>query len=176
MGDLIHGSLGGSLAGPREPCIRWSPDTSMGMGNKRGNWCPIVKYRNTRQSSVQKWLNQLRCRLGCGLGWFKGTMHQMEVQIPPFEGAILGKGASILKYLVWAVQKWLNRLICCLGYVPGWAEGTLVPPGKYNWTICLRQWCGLMSNYFDHLLPRWPQSFSILYNGMPLPPENCCFP
>ena len=36
--------------------------------------------------------------------------------------------------------------------VPTW-EGILVaPPGKYDWTVCLRQRCGFMSNYFDHLL------------------------
>ena len=35
--------------------------------------------------------------------------------------------------------------------VPTW-EGTLVPPGEYDWTVGLWQWCNLMSNYFDHLL------------------------
>jgi len=35
--------------------------------------------------------------------------------------------------------------------VPTW-EGTLASPGEYNWTICLWRRCGLMSNYFDHLL------------------------
>jgi len=29
---------------------------------------------------------------------------------------------------------------------------TLTPPGEYNWTIHVRRRCGLMSNYFDHLL------------------------
>ena len=28
----------------------------------------------------------------------------------------------------------------------------LVPPGKYDWTIRVWRRCGLMSNYFDHLL------------------------
>jgi len=35
--------------------------------------------------------------------------------------------------------------------VPRW-EGTLAPPAEYDWTVHLRQRCGLMSNYFDHLL------------------------
>jgi len=29
---------------------------------------------------------------------------------------------------------------------------TLVPPEEYDWTVHVRRWCGLMSNYFDHLL------------------------
>jgi len=42
-------------------------------------------------------------------------------------------------------------------YSPGGAnvsswEGTLAPPGEYDWTIPLRRRCGLISNYFDHLL------------------------
>ena len=35
--------------------------------------------------------------------------------------------------------------------VPSW-EGTLTQPGEYDWTIRLQRRCGLMSNYFDHLL------------------------
>jgi len=35
--------------------------------------------------------------------------------------------------------------------VPSW-EGTLAPPGEYDWTVRLLRRCGLMSNYFDHLL------------------------
>jgi len=27
----------------------------------------------------------------------------------------------------------------------------LMPRGKYDWTIHMQRWCGLMSNYFDHL-------------------------
>jgi len=30
-------------------------------------------------------------------------------------------------------------------------QGTLAPPGKYDWVIHLLWWCCLMSNYFDHL-------------------------
>ena len=28
---------------------------------------------------------------------------------------------------------------------------TLAPPGKFDCTVCVRQQCGLMSSYFDHL-------------------------
>jgi len=77
-----------------------------------------------------------------------------------FEG---GKGHPIVKHkdtLPWSVQKWLNWSICCLDcglgcpkeaqvqlYSPGGAsvpscQGTLAPPGEYDWIVCLRQWCG----------------------------------
>ena len=47
------------LGGPGEPCIRWGPDPPMGMGKFLGeNGCPIVKYRNTMRSSVQRRLNR----------------------------------------------------------------------------------------------------------------------
>jgi len=35
---------------------------------------PIVKYRDTLWPSVQKQLNRLRCRLGCGIGWAVGIV------------------------------------------------------------------------------------------------------
>jgi len=47
----------------------------MGMGNfEGGKGRPIVKYKDTLWSSVQKWLNQLRSRLGSGLGQAQGIM------------------------------------------------------------------------------------------------------
>jgi len=46
------------------------PDPHMGSGNIEGRkGRSIVKYRDTLLSSVQKRLNQPRCRLDCGLGW-----------------------------------------------------------------------------------------------------------
>jgi len=32
-----------------------------------GKGHPIVKYRDTLRSSLQRWLNRSRCHLGCGL-------------------------------------------------------------------------------------------------------------
>ena len=46
----------------------------------RGNGRPIVKYRDTLHSSVQKRLNRSRCHLGCGLEWAKGMTCYMGVQ------------------------------------------------------------------------------------------------
>ena len=88
------------------------------------------------------------------------------------KGQFWGKGEPIVKYrdiLPWTVQKWLNRSVCRLvvdsagpkeaqvqSYSPGGAsvpshEGTLAPPGEYDWTVRLLGRCGLMSNYFDRL-------------------------
>jgi len=39
-----------------------------------GKGRPIVKYRDTLQSSVQKQLNRWRCCLGCELGWAQGII------------------------------------------------------------------------------------------------------
>ena len=42
-----------------------------------GNGRPILKYRDTLRSSVQKRLNRLRCHLGYGLRWSQGGMYYM---------------------------------------------------------------------------------------------------
>jgi len=45
------------------------PDGPMGSGHfERGTGRPIVKYRDTLQSSMQKWLNRSRFRLVEGSG------------------------------------------------------------------------------------------------------------
>ena len=53
--------------GHREPSIRWDPDPPLGRGSFGGKGRPVVKYRDTLRSSVQKRLNRSRCRLGCVL-------------------------------------------------------------------------------------------------------------
>ena len=53
----------------------------MGREILRGKGHPIVKYRDILWSSVQKWLNQSRCCLGCGLEWAQGIVLD-EAQIP----------------------------------------------------------------------------------------------
>jgi len=63
-----------TLLGPGNHVLDGGPDPPMGRGNFWGKGRPIVKYGNTLRSSVQKRLNQLRCRLGCGLGWADGIM------------------------------------------------------------------------------------------------------
>jgi len=41
----------------REPCIRWGSRSPMGRGNFEGEGLPIVKYRDSLWSFVQKRLN-----------------------------------------------------------------------------------------------------------------------
>jgi len=51
--------------GPRNHLLDEGPDPPIETGNFEGG---------TLQSSVQKRLNRLRCRLGCQLGWAQGIM------------------------------------------------------------------------------------------------------
>jgi len=114
-------------SGSREPCIRWESRSLHGKGQFwGGKGHPIVKYRNTL-SSVQKWLKRPRCRLGLGLGWAQGIIYYMGSKSPHGKGQFWGKGAPIVKYrdfLLWAVQKQLNRSISHLHCGLGWAEGS----------------------------------------------------
>jgi len=55
----------------------------------RENRQTIVKYRDTPRSSVQRWLNRSRCRLGCGLVWTEDIMCYMGGPDPPWKEAIL---------------------------------------------------------------------------------------
>jgi len=55
----------------------------------RGNRLTIVKYTDTLRSSVQRWRNQSRCHLGCGLAWAENITCYMGGPDPPWEGAIL---------------------------------------------------------------------------------------
>jgi len=51
------------------------PDSPMGRGNfMGGKGHPIVQYRDTLRSCVQKRLNRSRCSLHCGLGWAQGIV------------------------------------------------------------------------------------------------------
>ena len=83
------------------------------------------------------------------------------VQISQCEGAIFREtnvpGCARWRSAV-SCAKWLNRSRYCLGCGLRWAEwsmcyieGTLAPPGEYDLTIHVWQWCVISSNYFDHL-------------------------
>jgi len=50
------------------------------------------------------------------------------------------------RYVVWVVDLGGSKEACV------WWWCTLAPPGGYNWIVHVQRWCGLMSNYLDHLL------------------------
>jgi len=58
---------------------------------------------------------------------------------------------------IWVVDLGKPKEAHAQSYSPGgWRQcahmgGTLVPAGEYDWTVRLRQWCSLTSNYFEHL-------------------------
>jgi len=57
-----------------------------------------------------------------------------------------------------AVQKWLKRSRCRWDLNMGGPKEacvgcTLAQPGEYHWTVHVRRRCGMLSSYFDHLLP-----------------------
>ena len=63
----------------------------------------------------------------------------MEVHVPHEMGIFQGKGSPIVKYwdfLPWAVQKWLNLLICRLGCGLGWAEESTSSVVFARWCQC----------------------------------------
>jgi len=125
-------------AGPREPCIRFGPDHPMRRGNFEGERGPIVKYRDTLQSSVQKRLKRSRCHLGYGLGCAKESCNRWRSRSPHGKGQFWRKGAPIVKYLLWAVQKLLNWLICRFGCGLRWAEKRTSSTVFARWRQCAR--------------------------------------
>jgi len=58
-----------TLVGPWNHALNGGPDPSWEEAIVCRNGRPIMKYRDTLRSSVQKRLNKLRCRLDYGLGW-----------------------------------------------------------------------------------------------------------
>jgi len=61
------------------------------------------------------------------------------------------------QFALWVVSSGGPKEAQVQSYSPGGAslparEGTLAPRGEYDWTVRLMGQCGLMSNYFDHLL------------------------
>jgi len=143
--ELIEMSFGLSTrVHPRNHLLDAGPNPPMGRGNFEGGkgW-PIVKYSDTLQSSVQKWLNGSWCHLGYWLWLAQGIIALMGVQIPPWEWAIFGEKSPIVKhrdFLPWAVQKQLNRSICRLGCRLGWAEGSTSSFIFTRWRQCAQFW------------------------------------
>jgi len=110
--------------GHREPCIRWGPGTPIG----RGIFGNLGARRAHCTCKYRDFLLWAVCKIG-RTDWF-------AVWIVDSGGP---KEAQVQSYSPGGAN------------VPTW-EGTLAPPGGYDWTVRLRQQCGLMSNYFDHFL------------------------
>jgi len=77
MAELIELPFGlRTLVGLGNHVLDGSPDAPWEgpIFGGRGKGHPIVKYRDTLWSSVQKRLNRSRCRLGYGLQWAQGIV------------------------------------------------------------------------------------------------------
>jgi len=99
--------------GPGNHVLDGGPDPPHGKGQFWG-WKgrPMVKYRGTLLSSVQKRQNRSSCRLSCGLGWAQGIMCYLNgVQIPMGRDNF-GGGVLIVKY----------RHSCCHLCGNGWID------------------------------------------------------
>jgi len=137
-----------------------------------GNWQPVIKYRDTA-ATCAKMAEPIVRPFGL---WAQNAPrnHELDwVEILRWEGAIFGEGSPIVKYgdfLPWAVQKWLNRLIWCLGCGLGLAEGSTISIVFARWRQrahigghigamwrirfnCLRRRCDLMWSYVKLLWP-----------------------
>jgi len=107
-------------------------------------------------------------------------------EIPHKKGNFGGKGRPLLsivtfcgelcrsgwtdRFAAWVVDSGGPKEAQLQLYLPGGAnvptwEGTLAPPCKYDRTIRLWRWCGLMSNYFNHLLLLLPDFHSLLIDA-----------
>ena len=94
------------------------------------------------------------------LGGPKGTMYLMGSRSPHVNGQFWGQKEAIAWHpqtcltadmlKVTQQQPALVHCACRLGCTR-W-RCTSAPPGEFDWTVLLQRWCGLMSNYFDHLL------------------------
>jgi len=60
--------------GPGNHVLDGGPDPPWKWAILRGGEASHCKYRDILRSPVRKWLNQSRCRLGCGLEWTAGNV------------------------------------------------------------------------------------------------------
>jgi len=65
---------------------------------REGNRQTTVKCRDTPRSSVQRWLNQSRCHLRCGLAWAESIMCYMGGPDTRGKEQFWWTGAPIVKY------------------------------------------------------------------------------
>jgi len=61
-----------------------------------------------------------------------------------------------LPFGLWTLVGWKNHKFDHIREVTPMCtwEGSLAPPGNYDWTVHLRRRCCFMSNYSDHWFPQ----------------------
>ena len=100
---------------------------------------PIVKCKDTLRSSVQKRLNRLRCRLGCGLGWAQGIVLDASSQVLRNAAMATSFGTKIV---IWLCENDSNKAI---GY--GWGLSGRPTECRYYRYLAHRGHC-----YGNHFL------------------------
>jgi len=116
----------------------------------RGKGRPIVKYRDSAMNCAKNGWTTWGC-LRFGLGWTQAIVYMWWDNL---EGKRCQPMTCLAVDILKVTQQGASPVQCgCwLGCSRWGARCTLVPPGKYEWTICVQCWCSLMSGYFDHLL------------------------
>jgi len=125
--------------GPGNHVLDGCSNPPMGRGNfESAKGLPIVKYRDTLQSPVQKRLNWLICHLGCGLRWAKGSTSSI-VFSRWHKSALVGGHIGATCWI------WLNRLsaLAMRSYVNLlWPLVNISRPRKwYLFTLILSSCC-----------------------------------
>jgi len=118
----------------------------------------------SQSSALQKQLNQLTYHLECGLGWAQGTrgLRSPHVTAQFWQRKRAGlkddQTCQAVDILKGTQRTGMARCTVQDGVHTGatWRIW-------YDWTIHVQRQCGLMSNYFDHLLHFWHEHFWLQY-------------
>jgi len=168
--------------GPRNHVLHGGPDPQWEGAILRGKGASHCNVWGHYVVICAEQLNRLRCRMGCGLGWAIGIMGVLRCWGTLPWQPILGL-KLLLTGFVWTIAtrqlvmegSLSGRLTecrylpisCNYGMLPwqpffgflyvGW---TLALPDEYDGNVHVRRRCGLMSNYFDHLLYFRPREYA----------------
>jgi len=107
-------------------------------------WSVCQSVSLSRSWALQKRLSWSRYRLGCAVGWIKGTIIRWGTDSPTRRGNEGKSGCPFVKYrdsLPWVAQKRLNRSSSRFGFGLGWAQGSMyyagctLPDNGTTWRI-----------------------------------------
>jgi len=114
--------------GPNVPRITWGPDANIARGNF-----------DAPRSSVQRRLNRLRCRLGCGHAWAESITCYVGGPDPPWEVAIpVDRGAHCKVQALFAIScAKMASTICHFDCRLEWAEGCTSSIVFARWRQCV---------------------------------------